>query len=135
MKAPCFRSWSSSFTIRNERSKTWYRLFSRALLLLPLMKRLDEVEQQKQDIETSIAKEKIKSPVYTEDEYRMALSNYRKVDITKQDGKRKIIDTFINAVYMYDDHMKIIYNGKNKEECISMDALENSSTLFSSGAP
>ena len=100
-----------------------------------LMKRLDEVEQQKQDIETSIAKEKIKSPVYTEDEYRMALSNYRKVDITKQDGKRKIIDTFINAVYMYDDHMKIIYNGKNKEECVSMDALENSSTLFSSGAP
>ena len=99
------------------------------------MKRLDEVEQQKQDIETSIAKEKIKSPVYTEDEYRMALSNYRKVDITKQDGKRKIIDTFINAVYMYDDHMKIIYNGKNKEECVSMDALENSSTLFSSGAP
>ena len=31
--------------------------------------------------------------------------------------------------------MKIIYNGKNKEECVSLDALENSSTLFSSGAP
>ena len=65
----------------------------------------------------------------------MALTNYRKIDITQQDGKRKIIDTFINAIYVYDDHFKIVYNGNNKEETVSLEALENSSTLFSSGAP
>ena len=31
--------------------------------------------------------------------------------------------------------MKTIYNSKSKEECVSLDALENSSTLFSFGAP
>ncbi len=100
-----------------------------------LMKRLNEIEKQKEDIETAVTKEQIKAPTYSLDEYRMALSNYRKLDITKQDGKRKLIDTFINSVYAYDDHFKIIYNGNNKEETISLEALENSSTLFSSGAP
>lgn len=99
-----------------------------------LMKRLSEIEQQKSEIETSIVKEQIKSPIFSQDEYRMALTNYRKVDISTQDGKRKIIDTFINAIYAFDDHLKIVYNGKEKAECVSLDELEGS-TLFSSGAP
>ena len=33
----------------------------------------------------------------------MALHNFRKIDVSKQDGKRKIIDTFINAIYVSDD--------------------------------
>ena len=49
-------------------------------------------------------------------------------------GKRKIIDTFINAIYLYDDHLKIIYNANGKEETVSLAELE-SSTLFSRGAP
>ena len=33
----------------------------------------------------------------------MALHNCREIDVSKQDGKRKIIDTFINAIYVSDD--------------------------------
>ncbi|MBQ9801774.1 MAG: hypothetical protein IJW51_01715, partial [Clostridia bacterium] len=47
---------------------------------------------------------------------------------------RKIIDTFINAIFVYDDSFKIVYNGNGKEETISLEELE-SSTLFSQGAP
>lgn len=64
----------------------------------------------------------------------MALYNFRKIDISTQDGKRKIVDTFINSIYMYDDHIKIVYNANRKEEIISLEDLE-SSTLFSNGAP
>ena len=64
----------------------------------------------------------------------MALTNYRKIDISTQEGKRKIIDTFINAIFVYDDYIKIIYNGKNKEEYVTLEEIEGS-TLFSSGAP
>ena len=100
-----------------------------------LIKRLGELEASKNEISDAIIKEQIQSPTYTQDEYRMALTNYRKIDITQQDGKRKIIDTFINAIYVFDDHLKIVYNGNNKEETVSLEVLENSSTLFSSGAP
>ena len=64
----------------------------------------------------------------------MALYNFRKIDISTQDGKRKIIDTFINSIYLYDDYMKIVYNANGKEEIVPLEELE-SSTLFSNGAP
>lgn len=72
-----------------------------------------------------ITKEQNKVPTYSFDEYRMALYNYHKLDITKQDGKRKLNDTFLNAIYAHDVHFKIIYNGNNKEETVSPEALES----------
>ena len=82
----------------------------------------------------SVAKEQLTAPVFTKEHFIMALHNFRKIDVTKQDGKRKIIDAFINSIYLYDDHMKIVYNANGKEEVVSLEDLE-SSTLFSSGAP
>ena len=99
-----------------------------------LLKRLDGLEKEKREISDAIAKEQLKAPIFSQDHFKMALSNFRKIDITTQEGKRKIIDTFINAIYLYDDHLKIIYNANGKEETISLAELE-SSTLFSRGAP
>ena len=64
----------------------------------------------------------------------MALCNYRKIDVGKLEGRRKLIDTFVNSVFLYDDHLKIIYNGKEKEEVISLKELE-SSKLSQIGQP
>lgn len=99
-----------------------------------LLKRLSELEKLRNEISDAIAKEKLQSPIFTQDHFRMAFHNFRKVDISKQEGKRKIIDTFINAIYVFDDHIKIVYNGNGKEEIVSLEELE-SSTLFSDGAP
>ena len=99
-----------------------------------LLKRLDGLEKEKREISDAIAKEQLKAPIFSQDHFKMALSNFRKIDITTQEGKRKIIDTFINAIYLYDDHLKILYNANGKEERISLAELE-SSTLFSRGAP
>ena len=99
-----------------------------------LLKRLSELEEEKKGIEDSVAKEQLTAPVFTKEHFIMALHNFRKIDVTKQDGKRKIIDAFINSIYLYDDHMKIVYNANGKEEVVALEDLE-SSTLFSSGAP
>lgn len=99
-----------------------------------LMRRLTLIEEEKREIEVSIAKEEVRSPMFSQDEFRMALTNFRKIDITTFEGKRRIIDTFINSIYVDDDHIRIIYNGKIREECITLDELQ-SSTMFSSGPP
>ena len=99
-----------------------------------LLKRLAELEKEQNEINDAIAKEQLKAPIFTQDHFRMALNNFRKIDISTQDGKRKIIDTFINSIYLYDDHIKIVYNANGKEETVSLEELE-SSTLFSNGAP
>ena len=99
-----------------------------------LLKKLGELEKERNEINDAIAKEQLTAPIFSQDHFKMALNNFRKIDISKQDGKRKIIDTFINAIYMFDDHIKIVYNGNGKEEIVSLEELE-SSTLFSDGAP
>ncbi len=99
-----------------------------------LLKRLSDLEKEQKEITDSIAKEQLKAPIFTQDHFRMALYNFRKIDISKQDGKRKIIDAFINSIYLYDDNIKIIYNANGKEEVVSLEEFE-SSTLFSNGAP
>lgn len=88
----------------------------------------DGMEQQKAALAETIAAEKKKSPTFTKDEFKMALCNYRKIDVEKLEGRRKLIDTFVNSVFLYDDHLKIIYNGKEKEEVVSLKELESSKT-------
>ena len=99
-----------------------------------LLKRLAELEKEQNELNDAIAKEQLQAPIFTQDHFRMALNNFQKIDISTQDGKRKIIDAFINSIYLYDDHMKIVYNANGKEEPVSPHELE-SSILFSSGAP
>ena len=99
-----------------------------------LLQRLGELEKERDEIGEAIAKEKIKTPIFSQDHFRMALHNFRKIDVSKHDGKRKIIDTFINAIYVSDDDFKMVYNVNGKEETIKLEELE-SSTLFSNGAP
>lgn len=99
-----------------------------------LLKRLPELEKEQKELNEVIATEQLKSPIYTQEHFKMALHNFRKIDISTQDGKRKIIDTFINSIFIYDDSIKIIYNANGREEVIKLEELE-SSTLFTDGEP
>ena len=91
-----------------------------------LMQRLTELEEAKRSVETEIKKEQAERPLFTKDQFRMALYNFRKIDTTTKEGKARLIETFIDRIYLYDDHMKIIYNINGKDEEISLDELESS---------
>ena len=47
---------------------------------------------------------------------------------------RNVLNTFINSIYAYEDYFKIVYNGTEKEEIVSLKEIQ-SSTLFSEGEP
>ena len=46
-----------------------------------------------------------------------------------QEGKRKLIDTFVNSIFLYDDRLKIVFNGGAKNEEISFSELESSYSI------
>ncbi len=46
-----------------------------------------------------------------------------------QEGKRKLIDTFVNSIFLYDDRLKIVFNGGAKNEEISLSELESSYSI------
>ena len=99
-----------------------------------LLEELEKLEKQQGELEASLMKEKIKTPHITVEQFREVLLSFRNIDINNISGKQKIIDTFINSIYLYDDYLKIIYNGNGKEEAITLNELE-CSTSFESGEP
>lgn len=51
------------------------------------------------------------------------MANY---DITKKEHRQRLIDTFVNAIYLYDDRILITFNHQNGQKTISMNEANRS---------
>ncbi len=98
-------------------------------------KRLNELEMLKTDIEVKIAKEEIQVEILTEEQIVFWLSNLIKLDLMVESNKQKIIDTFINSIYVYDEYMTINFNCREGSERIPLGFTTICSDLKSSGEP
>lgn len=65
--------------------------------------RLDELEQEKSNVEGLIAREELKKPLLNESRIRYWLTSFKSGDVTNKDYQRRIIDTLVNSVYVYDE--------------------------------
>ena len=104
--------------------------------------RLDELEAAKDELENMIACEKLAKPKITEEQMMFWLHRFRKLDVSKKEHRQMLIDTFVNAIYLYDDKMLITFNYKDGTKTITFDeattALVNKDTgsnLDCLGAP
>ena len=97
-------------------------------------KLLDDLEAQKKTIETDIIQYQIRNPIVPKEQLLFALYNYRKLDMSVQLDRQKLIDSFVNSIYLYDDHFIITFNYKNTSKKVSLKEI-NSSSLTSSAPP
>ena len=99
--------------------------------------RLSQLEAKKKEIEIKILQEKIKKPFLTKEQILFGIEKYKKLDLTTQEGKQRLIDGFINAIYVYDDRITFTYNYKDGTETITLSELESakSSDIKCIGAP
>ena len=99
--------------------------------------RLSQLEAKKKEIEITILQEKIKKPFLTKEQILFGIEKYKKLDLTTQEGKQRLIDGFINAIYVYDDRITFTYNYKDGTETITLSELESakSSDIKCVGAP
>lgn len=96
--------------------------------------RLDELEATKESLELSILQEEMKKPQYTREQIRFYICQFRDVDTETLDGRRRLIDRFVNSVVVYDDHILVTFNYKDGAEQITFEQIERS-VLSSFGAP
>ncbi len=68
--------------------------------------RLEELELEKNDIESQIAHEEIKKPLLTKERIMYWLVSFKRGDISDIEYRRRVIDTLVNSVYVYDDGKK-----------------------------
>ena len=95
---------------------------------------LDDLEAQKKNIEADMIQLEIRNPVIPKEQIAFALYNYRKLDMSVQSDRQKLIDSFVNSIYLYDDYFIITFNYKNKSKKVSLKEI-NSSSLTSSTPP
>ena len=99
--------------------------------------RLESLEQQKEELQIRIAQEEIIKPPIGKDKILFWLHRFRKMDTTKLEHRKRLIDSFVNAIYLYDDKIVFTFNYKDGSKTITMEEIENSalcSDLTSLGA-
>ena len=100
--------------------------------------RLDELEATKGDLELKILQEQIGKPLWTEEQLTYWICRFRDLDMTIQEQRQRLVDMFVNSVYVYDDHAVITFNYRDGTKTISLREIEGSglgSSLSCLGAP
>jgi len=72
--------------------------------------RMVELEGQRDDLVLAIEEEKIKKPFFTRDQLIFWMERYRNADLTDENVRLSIIETFISAIYIFDNELRIVYN-------------------------
>ena len=70
--------------------------------------RLEKLEAQQKELEIRIAEEKIARPRLSENQVRFWLTRLRKLDPNVKSHRETLINTFVNAVYLYDEKVLIL---------------------------
>ena len=104
------------------------------LLTRSTKERLDALEAAQDELENKIACEKLAKPRITEEQIRFFLEKFRKMDVANQAQRKMLIDTFVNAIFLYDDKVVLTYNFHEGTETISFEELQKVTEAGASGS-
>lgn len=89
-----------------------------------LMHRMEELEKSKVKLTAQIAEEKLAKPKISAEFMTFWLHRFRKLDVTKEEHRQMLIDTFVNAIYVYDDKILLTFNFKDGTRTITFDDVK-----------
>ena len=73
-------------------------------------------------------------PMLTREQIAFFIYRFRKFDVTKREQRQRLIDSFVNAVYLYEDKIILTFNYKDGSKTITLAEVEGSD-LSVLGAP
>ena len=88
--------------------------------------RLDELEERKKEIELRIIHEEIKKPMLSREDVTFWICRFRKLDVSRLEERRRLIDSFVNSVTIFDDYILITFNYKDGETRLDFKDIESS---------
>ena len=72
--------------------------------------RLEELEELKKDIETAIMCENLQRPEITKPHIIYYIKNFRNMNLDDLASKKRLIDSFVNSIFLYDDKIVFSFN-------------------------
>ena len=106
------------------------RLVDQLLVVPPealptIHERMKLIGAQKEEAETDLAKMKLaKNIQLTEAQVKSWLRTFQNGDLLDEEFRQKIIDVFINSIYLYDDKVVIFYNVKGGKQISAIDVID-----------
>ena len=88
--------------------------------------RLEELEKEKSELSVEIMKEELARPTITREYILCYIDQFRKLNTNRVEHRRRLIDSFVNAIFLYDDKMVITFNYKEQMKTITFADLEKS---------
>ena len=96
--------------------------------------RLEALEVQKKELETRITEEKLAKPKLSPDFVKFWLTRFRKLDPHIKSHRETLVNTFVNAIYLYDEKVLITFNYKDGLKTISLEDVAASAAPEGSGS-
>lgn len=96
------------------------------ILTASTKERLESLEKQKSELSVQIVKEEMAKPTLSREQIVFWFHRFRKLDAKKLDHRRRLIDSFVNAVFLYDDRITFTFNYKDGTKTINFTELEKS---------
>ncbi len=81
--------------------------------------RLEALEQQKRDLQDSILQMELERPVYSKEKIVEWISQFKGGNVNDATYQRRIIDVFLNSIYVSDDKFLLTYNFKGGTQTIT----------------
>ena len=88
--------------------------------------RLQELESERESVEIAIAKEELNDHRLTKEQIEYYIFSFQALDPTNNEHRKRIVDNFVSAVYLFDDRVVLTYNYKEGSETISLSELKSS---------
>ena len=92
------------------------------------------IKLKDKNLQEELYQEELDHPIVSEEQILHALYHYKNLDISTKEGKQRLIDSFVNSIYLYDDRYVITFNYKNKSKTVTFEEIESSS-LTSKASP
>ena len=85
------------------------------------IKRMNELEEQRAEIETELAGLELSKAINVSKEYVLFyLHELRNGDAENREFQKRLIDTFVNSIYLFDDNVKIAFNYSGDNATITL---------------
>lgn len=96
--------------------------------------RLDELEEARSSSEVAIIQEEMQKPLLTKEQLLFWLHRFRALDVTNPAHRQRLVDSFVNGIYLYDDKIVLMFNYKEGSKTLNLADIECSS-LSAGAAP
>ena len=86
---------------------------------------MEDLESRCADLNIAIEEEKIEQPQLTREQLTFWLERFRSGDFSDPKCRSTFIDVFVSAVYVYDDHLRIVCNFTGEDGAVTYDFIND----------